>query len=93
MLKKGLRSVIDVSSARDFLKIYQELKRAVEPILKPIEELRAEIVRPIAQPIEEEFKKTLSSILYSWVTDLGNAKELQNVDLEELYKKIKEHFK
>ncbi len=85
-----------MSSARnlaELLRIYRELKKSVEPILKPIEELRAELVRPITQPVEEEFKKTLNSILYSWVTDLGSARELQKADLEELYKKIKEHFK
>lgn len=85
-----------MSSARDLaelLRIYRELKKSVEPILKPLEELRAELLRPIAQPVEEEFRKTLSSILYSWVTDLGSAKELQRADVEELYKKIKEHFK
>ena len=77
----------------EHLKIYREFKKSLEPILKPIEELRAGLLRPIAQPMEEEFKKTLSSIIYSWVTDLGNARELQKADLEELYKKIKEHFK
>ncbi|AFA38946.1 hypothetical protein HC235_05545 [Pyrobaculum arsenaticum] len=96
MLKRGWKSVIDVSSVRDLaelLRIYREFKKSVDSVLKPLEELRAELVKPMAQPVEEEFKKTISSILYSWLTDLGNAKELQKADMEELYKKVKEHFK
>lgn len=81
MLKKGSRSVIDVSSARDLtelLRIYRELKKSIEPLVKPI---------------EDELRRTMGEILYSWVTDLGSAKELQRGNLEELYKKIKGHFK
>ncbi|ABP50859.1 MULTISPECIES: hypothetical protein [Pyrobaculum] len=77
----------------ELLRIYREFKKSVDSVLKPLEELRAELVKPMAQPVEEEFKKTISSILYSWLTDLGNAKELQKADMEELYKKVKEHFK
>ncbi|MGC9119388.1 MAG: hypothetical protein ACP5I3_10425 [Thermoproteus sp.] len=85
-----------MSSARDLaelIRAYRELKRSVEPVLRPIEELRAALVEPVAGPVRDELKKALSAVLYSWVTDLGSAKELEGSDLEELYKKIKEHFK
>ncbi|WP_435960140.1 hypothetical protein [Pyrobaculum sp.] len=61
----------------ELLRIYREFKKSVDSVLKPLEELRAELVKPMAQPVEEEFKKTISSILYSWLTDLGNAKEFR----------------
>ncbi|WP_237698235.1 hypothetical protein [Thermoproteus uzoniensis] len=85
-----------MSSARDLaelIRAYRELKRSIEPVLRPIEELRAVLVEPVAGPVRGELKKTLGAVLYNWVTDLGSAKELKGGDLEELYKKIKGHFK
>jgi hypothetical protein len=84
-----------VSSVRDLtelLKALRELRTAVDQFLRPVEELRSSLVEPVAKPIEDEFKKTLGSVLYSRLIDLGRARELPNVDLEGLKERIKRHF-
>lgn len=84
-----------MSSVRDLtelLKALRELRTAVDQFLRPVEELRSSLVEPVAKPIEDEFKKTLSSVLYSRLIDLGRARELFNVDPEELKEKIRRHF-
>lgn len=96
MLKRALRSVINVSSVRDLaelLKALGELKRAVvDPFLKPLEELRASLVRPVVEPLEDELKRALGSALYGSLTDLGRAKELSGGSLEDLRESVKKHF-
>jgi len=84
-----------VSSVRDLtelLKALREVRSAIDQLLRPVEELRSSLVEPVAKPIEDEFKKTLGSILYNRLIDLGRARELPNVDLEELKERIKRHF-
>jgi hypothetical protein len=84
-----------VSSVRDLtelLKALRELRTAVDQFLRPVEELRSSLVEPVAKPIEDEFKKTLGSVLYSRLIDLGRAREPPNVDLEGLKERIKRHF-
>jgi hypothetical protein len=84
-----------VSSVRDLtelLKALREMRSAIDQLLRPIEELRSSLVELVAKPIEDEFKKTLGSILYNRLIDLGRARELPNVDLEELKERIKKHF-
>jgi len=84
-----------VSSVRDLtelLKALREVRSAIDQLLRPVEELRSSLVEPVAKPIEDEFKKTLGSILYNRLIDLGRARELSNVDPEELKERIKRHF-
>jgi len=95
MLKKEWKNVIDVSSVRnltELLKVLREVRSAIDQLLRPVEELRSSLVESVAKPIEDEFKKTLGSILYNRLIDLGRARELPNVDLEELKERIKRHF-
>jgi hypothetical protein len=84
-----------VSSVRDLtelLKALREARSAVELLLRPVEELRSSLVEPVAKPIEDELRKTLGSILYNRLIDLGRARELPNVDPEELKERVKRHF-
>lgn len=84
-----------MSSVRDLtelLKALREVRSAIDQLLRPAEELRNSLVEPVAKPIEDEFRKTLGSILYNRLIDLGRARELPNVDLEELKERIKRHF-
>ena len=84
-----------MSSVRDLtelLKALREVRSAIDQLLRPVEELRSSLVEPVAKPIEDEFKKTLGSILYNRLIDLGRARELSNVDPEELKERIKRHF-
>ncbi len=84
-----------MSSVRDLtelLKALREMRSAIDQLLRPIEELRSSLVEPVAKPIEDELRKTLGSILYNRLIDLGRAREFPNVDLEELKERIKRHF-
>lgn len=81
-----------VRNLAELLKVLREVRSAIDQLLRPVEELRSSLVEPVAKPIEDEFKKTLGSILYNRLIDLGRARELPNVDLEELKERIKRHF-
>jgi hypothetical protein len=84
--------VSSVRNLAELLKVLREVRSAIDQLLRPVEELRSSLVEPVAKPIEDEFKKTLGSILYNRLIDLGRARELPNVDLEELKERIKRHF-
>ncbi|CCC80714.1 hypothetical protein [Thermoproteus tenax] len=70
-------------------KALEELGRSLGQLLRSYLEIKEALLKPITEPIERELKEALGEVLYRWLTDLGQARELRrDVDVKTLYQEI-----
>lgn len=52
-----------------------------------------QILKKLTEPLEEELKKAIHEVVVQWLTDLGEARPLQQTDLEELRRRLRDLHK